>query len=220
MTKRILEADSFWLEYGSTKILQNVYVRVETGQIVGMLGRNGTGKSSLLRMLFGTLRGQTQSVRVDQKYLSHPYQHKKLIRYLPQHHFVPPYFRLEAACQAYEVPFVALEGYFPELGKYRTERLGDLSGGAQRLVETLLILLSPVDFVLLDEPFSQLAPVVVERLEEVIRAQAQTKGILLSDHAYRPVLNLSDAVYLLVPVGRTILLENPLEELRWRGYLP
>ena len=215
---QVLEADSIWLEYAGQKILQSIYLKIETGKIVGLLGRNGTGKSSLLRMIFGTLRGQNQSIRINGNHISHPYLAKNLIRYLPQHNFVPPYLKLEELCGIYEVSFSKMADYFPELHAFEKQKIGTLSGGNRRLVETLLILLSPVSFILMDEPFTHLAPVTAEKLSVVIMEQKKQKGILVSDHSYRQVLDLSDDVYLIVPVGRSILLKNPEQELQLLGY--
>jgi ABC-type multidrug transport system ATPase subunit len=217
--RQLLEADSMWLDYGGHKILQSIYIQVARGKVTGLLGRNGTGKSSLLKMIFGTLRGQSQSVRVDRNYVSHPYLEKNLIRYLPQHHFVPSSLRVGTICSLYGVSFGEMMEIFPELGGSQAEKLGHLSGGKIRLIETLLILLSPVDFILLDEPFTHLSPLNVEKLSRVIVQQKEHKGIILSDHIYDQVLNISDDTYVIVPVGRSILLKNPMDDLRSLGYI-
>lgn len=215
----ILEADSIWLEYGGKKILQSIYLNVETGKVTGLLGRNGTGKTSLLRIIFGILRGQSQSVRINGNYISHPYLEKNLLRYLPQIPFAPSGLTIEKLCSLYEVSFSEMISHFPDLKKYKKERLWNLSGGKIRLVEILLILLSPVSFVLLDEPFTHLDPVIIEQLLVVINEQKNKKGIILSDHFYQYVLSASDDVYLIIPGGRSILLKDPQENLRSLGYI-
>lgn len=214
-----LEADSIWLEYSGHKILQNIYLKMETGKITGLLGRNGTGKSSLLKIVFGTLRGQSQSVRVNGVYCSHPYQMKNLIRYLPQNHFLPDGMTLAKASTYFDISEATILHYFPHLEECRNVPTKQLSGGNRRLVEVLLILLSPVSFILLDEPFSHLSPLMVEKLQEVIIEQKKSRAILLSDHVYQSVLDLADEVYLMVPVGRLILLSCPQEELKNYGYI-
>lgn len=216
---QILEADTMWLEYNDRKILQSIYLKIETGKITGLLGRNGTGKSSLLKMIFGTLRGQSQSVRVNGKYFSHPYLERDLIRYLPQTTFVPPGLKVEALCTVYDVRFTQLTSYFSNLEECRKEKIRDLSGGKIRLIETLLILLSPVSFVLLDEPFTHLDPTLIEQLLVVIKEQRNNKGIVVSDHLYQNVLDISDELYLIAPGGKSIHLGKPLEELKFYGYL-
>lgn len=215
---QILEADSMWLEYNGRKILQSIFIKTETGKVTGLLGLNGTGKSSLLRMIFGNLRGQSQSVRVNGRYVSHPYLEKDLIRYLPQHHFVPPYLQLSKVCSLYQVSFCEMTTSFPDLKVYGNESVGRLSGGNIRLFETLLILFSPVPFVLLDEPFTHLSPLLATHLANIIQEQKKHKGIILSDHLFNQVLNISDDVYLLAPGGKTIQLTSPSEELRLLGY--
>ncbi|WP_255485742.1 ATP-binding cassette domain-containing protein [Dyadobacter aurulentus] len=66
----ILEVDSILLEYKHRKILQNIYLRVQKGEIIGLLGRNGSGKSSLLEVIYGIRAAQNCSVRVDNNFIS------------------------------------------------------------------------------------------------------------------------------------------------------
>ncbi|QRR02902.1 ATP-binding cassette domain-containing protein [Dyadobacter sandarakinus] len=215
--QKVLEADSIWLEYDGRKILQNIYLKAETGKVTGLLGRNGVGKSSLLRIIFGTLPAQSQSVRINGAYVAEPYKQHGLLRYLPQHRFAPN-LSLKTLCSCYDVLLEQMVAYFPELGEHTREKINSLSGGKVRLIETMLVLLSPVSFVILDEPFTHLSPVVTETLMQVITDQKAHKGILVCDHLYHQVLAISDAAYLMVPVGRTILLTDPLTELSAYGY--
>ncbi|GGN07810.1 ABC transporter ATP-binding protein [Dyadobacter beijingensis] len=218
-THHTLEADSIWLAYQEQKILQNIYIKLETGHITGLLGRNGTGKSCLMRMIFGTLRGESQSVRVNGDYISHPYLQAGLISYLPQHNFLPKQLRVKEVCQLYHVDFEAVCEHFEALQQYRNTRIGDLSTGNVRLIGTLLVVLLPVSFTLLDEPFAALSPLAVEQMRKVILGQKPHKGILISDHSYEDVVAMADETYLLVPVGRSIRLKNVHSELAEFGYI-
>ena len=214
-----LEADGIWLAFGERKILQSIYLRMDTGQVLGLLGRNGCGKSCLLQTVFGTLRAENQSVRIDGKFIEYPYQKARLIRYLPQHSFVPLSLKIKDAFEMYQVDFEPITTRFESLKKYKNSIFRELSGGEKRLLETLLILLSPVQFVLLDEPFSGVSPVWIEEIKKLIVEQKSQKGILISDHQYGHVLNLSDHIYLLQTGGSLYRLSNPETELRDRGYL-
>ncbi|MGA0557117.1 ATP-binding cassette domain-containing protein [Larkinella sp. VNQ87] len=214
-----LEADGIWLQFGERKILQSVYVRIQAGQITGLLGRNGCGKSCLLKSIMGLMPVETRSVRVDGHYVEKPYQQPGLIRYLPQHPFVPPSLTIRTAFEWYGVDMNELFGEYPTLEKLKNRRMSQLSGGEKRLAEMLLILKSDSAFVLLDEPFSQLMPVQIEQLQATIRQEARRKGILVSDHRYRSVLDLSDTVYFLNAGGRTIRLADPMQNLRDMGYI-
>ncbi|MCY7353066.1 MAG: ATP-binding cassette domain-containing protein [Cytophagaceae bacterium] len=219
MKNKVLEADSIWLEYGGRKILQNIYLRLETGRVTGLLGRNGCGKSCLMQVIYGARMAANCSVRLDGRYQNQPYRQRGLLAYLPQHTFVPGQVRVAEAFRLYEVPVAQALAGFPELENTVGMRFGDLSGRERRILEALLILHRKAAFVLLDEPFSMLMPLHVERLMNLITQQKPSKGFLIADHRYREVLALSDAVYLLNQEGRSMLLTNPVEQLKDRGYL-
>ena len=68
--KHTFEADSVQLEFGSKKILSDVYLKCETGQVTGILGRNGEGKSCLMNIIYGSLKPQNKSIRFNNVFLS------------------------------------------------------------------------------------------------------------------------------------------------------
>ena len=214
-----LEADSIWLEYGQHRILQNIYVRVDVGQVVGLLGRNGYGKSSLLEIIYGTRSAQNRSVRINGHYVDKLYQRPNTIAFLPQKSFIPGTLLISEVFALYGSSVTTATEFFPELTDMLPHRFDQLSGGQQRLIETVLVLTSPADFVLLDEPFSNVMPLHVETLKVLISIVKHQKGILLTDHYYRDVLDISDTVYLLTSGGRTVLLTEPEQQLRGFGYL-
>ena len=105
----------------------------------------------------------------------------------------------------------------PEVIPLRGTRIGELSGGEQRILECFIILRSPARFILLDEPFSQIAPLHVATLQTLIRQEKATKGILLTDHMYRHVTGIADRLYVMAD-GQAYPCEND-EDLVRRGYL-
>ena len=213
----ILEADSIELSFESRKILQSIHLAIPVGAVTAILGRNGGGKSCLLQIIFGTLEATYKSIRWNKTYLKYPYRQKGLVQYLPQYPLVPSYLSLEQGFRMYGVKIeeTAL-GERWEQQKKKT--FGEFSGGERRFWETLMVLFSPSQFVLLDEPFSHLSPLYVEELKRLIQIQKHRKGILITDHLYRDVLEIADRTYLLQN-GTTYLLQNPLQELKDRGYL-
>ncbi|WP_229367815.1 ATP-binding cassette domain-containing protein [Fibrisoma limi] len=218
MTAR-LEADSIWLEYGQHRILQNIYVRVDVGQVIGLLGRNGYGKSSLLEIIYGTRSAQNHSVRINGHYVDKLYQRPNTIAFLPQKSFIPGTLLISEVFGLYGSSVTTATELFPELTDMLPHRFDQLSGGQQRLIETVLVLTSPTDFVLLDEPFSNVMPLHVETLKVLISTVKHQKGILLTDHYYRDVLDISDTVYVLTSGGRTIQLTEPEQQLQHYGYI-
>ncbi len=212
-----LAADGIQKRFGTRDVLTGGYVSLETGVVTGLLGRNGCGKSTLLKIVFGCLRGDSQSVRVDGRWVATLHTQPGVAAYLPQHPFVPGNLRVSEALGWFDVKKAAVFEAFPETESWQTQRLNRLSGGQRRLVETLLVLLAPVQFALLDEPFSHLAPVQVDRLKEVMLDEKSRKGILITDHLHRHVTELSDRLYVIAH-ERTYLLRSPDELVRW-GYL-
>ena len=139
--KHILEIDSAELAFGERRILSGVYLLVETGGVTAELGRNGCGKSCLMKILSGSLKAGFCSMRIDGKW--HRRFTEKEIRYLPQHPFIPGWLRLERALGDFGLQREDLERWFPEFIPLRGTRIGELSGGEQRILECFIILRSP-----------------------------------------------------------------------------
>ena len=213
----ILEFDGIQFGFDEKQLLSGIYIKCETGKVTGLLGRNGSGKSTLLKIVFGSLYTDVISVRIDGKPLSPPSYRSRQIAYLPQDNFIPNDLSLQKILQLYEVDEDKILQPFPELKDDLALRSDEVSGGRLRLFEVLLILYSKAVFCLLDEPFTGLTPVFVERLQSVINNQKVKKGILVSDHLYRQVIDLSDSLYLLTE-GKTYLVQD-INDLVQRGYL-
>ena len=213
--KHILEIDSAELAFGGRSILSGVYLLAETGCVTAVLGRNGCGKSCLMKILSGALKAGFCSMRIDGKW--HGRFTEKEVRYLPQHAFIPGWLRLERVLRDFGLSREELERWFPLFVPLRGSRIGELSGGEQRILECFVILRSRTQFVLLDEPFSQIAPLHVETLQTLIRQEKMAKGILLTDHMYRHVTGIADRLYVMTD-GQAYPCEND-EELVRRGDL-
>jgi len=211
-----LEADGIRLSYGEKTVLRSVYVKVAAGRVTALLGRNGCGKSTLMGIIHGSLDTPDKSVRVDGKVVSHGYLHGVMLA--PQRGFIPASRTIRGVVRDYRLDFDRLTDLFPLFAERRTARVGSLSGGERRLLETFAVLTSPAArFCLLDEPFAQVSPLHVEALQRLIREERRTKGILLTDHTYRPILDTADDIYLIVG-GATRHIRSH-EELRQYGYL-
>ena len=213
--KHILEIDSAELAFGGRSILSGVYLLAETGCVTAVLGRNGCGKSCLMKILSGALKAGFCSMRIDGKW--HGRFTEKEVRYLPQHAFIPGWLRLERVLRDFGLSREELERWFPLFVPLRGSRIGELSGGEQRILECFVILRSRTQFVLLDEPFSQIAPLHVETLQTLIRQEKMAKGILLTDHMYRHVTGIADRLYVMAD-GQAYPCAND-EELVRREYL-
>lgn len=165
---KILEFDSLDLAFDNRKILSSVYMRCAQGDVVGLLGRNGSGKSSLMKVVFGILSADHKSVRIDSVALQGDYNRKRIIAYLPQDKFIPSYVSLQAAFQLLKVDMDEIISIIPEIRDWKQFKPNQLSGGWLRLIEALLILYSPSPFCMLDEPFTGLMPIHIETLKGII----------------------------------------------------
>jgi len=214
----LLEIDSVVKSYGGTRVLTDIYLKCQTGDVIGLLGRNGTGKSTLLKILFGSETARTKFIRIDGKIHHKTYQAKGEVAYLPQESFLLQQLTVRQSVELFlGKDFIYLFEHDDITGKLLNNKTNALSGGELRYLEIKLLLNSPAKFLLMDEPFNGIAPVVVEVLKEMIKTHSQTKGIILTDHDYRNVLDVANRYCLLYDGGiKTI---NEISELvRW-GYL-
>lgn len=127
-----------------------------------------------MKILSGSLKAGFCSMRIDGKW--HRRFTEKEIRYLPQHPFIPGWLRLERALGDFGLQREDLERWFPEFIPLRGTRIGELSGGEQRILECFIILRSPARFILLDEPFSQIAPCTLQRSKHSSGRKRPRKG--------------------------------------------
>jgi lipopolysaccharide export system ATP-binding protein len=212
-----LKVDSVQLAFNDRKILQDVYLDCKQGEIIGLLGRNGSGKSCLLKIIFGTLSPSYKYVSINDQYI-HKGFHEGRIAYLPQHNYLPRGMQVEqlakilVADKHWDV-FAATPAYQTHYKKQTDQ----LSGGELRQLEMLMVLYSPADFILLDEPFTHISPVQSDGFKELLREIAKTKGIILTDHQYYNIIDVSDRLILLNN-GYTKHITHP-DELVMYGYL-
>jgi ABC-type multidrug transport system ATPase subunit len=213
---QILEVDGVMLNFKERRILSDIYLRSETGMITGILGRNGCGKSCLMQIIFGTLPAKSCSVRINGQFYAKGHTSGK-IQYLPQFHFIPLGMRLGTMFRDFKVDFNILSQHFPLLLLSPSDYFDTLSGGTKRIVETLLILFTPGYFVMLDEPFTHIMPLYVEKIIELIHTAKERKGIIISDHLYQNVWNIADVVYL-IQQGKSHIATD-MHDLQRLGYI-
>jgi lipopolysaccharide export system ATP-binding protein len=192
-----LKVDSIQLSFDDRKILQGVCLGCSQGEIVGLLGRNGSGKSSLLKIIFGSLVPSYKYVSINDDFISKGYINNR-IAYLPQHNYLPRGIKISSLARM--LIDNSWWDEFTELSIYKDHRnktAGELSGGELRILETLLILFNKADFILLDEPFTHISPVQAEFFKPLLKTVSQKKGLIITDHQYYNVLDVSDRLIIL-----------------------
>ncbi|OKS86764.1 ATP-binding cassette domain-containing protein [Mucilaginibacter polytrichastri] len=213
----MLKVDSVQLDFDGRKILQNVYLDCKPGEVTGLLGRNGSGKSSLLKIIFGTLTPYYKYVSIDDAFVQKGYLNNR-IAYLPQHNYLPQNIVIKHLAPMLVDPLAWDEfAAYPLYQEHQHKKPRELSGGELRKLETLMILYSKADYILLDEPFTHISPVQAEEIKAIIRKRATYKGFIITDHQYYNILEISDKI-ILIDNGSTKLVKNK-EDLITYGYL-
>jgi len=190
-----LHIDSITKSYNDKVILSDVFLSCEKGEIMGLIGRNGTGKSTLLKIVFGTEKAESKFVRIGEKLIRNVSEGRNLINYLPQDNFLPNNVKISTLIKLFlsKENWDALlnnEHIIPLLHKQNQ----DLSGGEKRIVEILLIIHSDSEYILLDEPFNGVSPIVIDYIKEYIKKMKSDKGYIITDHDYKNVINLADSI--------------------------
>jgi len=189
--------DSVQLRFGENVVLQSAYVTSYKGRVTGVLGRNGTGKSCLFKCIMGGIRPQNKYIRLNSEPRT-DYGHIGLrVKFLPQEHFIPPGITLPQAYELYGVDYEGLARFDDKYDCYRNHKVKELSGGDRRIAELYMILNSDAEFCILDEPFSNIAPVYDEKIRTLIQEQKANKGIIITDHIYEEILRVADDLFLL-----------------------
>jgi len=214
-----LKADSIRISFSNRPILHGAYINCSIGETVGLLGRNGSGKSTLLKTIAQTMSSDDAYIGISGERPITPSSAYNYMAYLPQESYLPKNEKLST------IMHLSLGKAEHELmcqnelvQKLYRQKCKTFSGGELRFIEILFMLYANAPFVLLDEPFNGLAPLYREHIMQLITQQSQTKGIIITDHDYRNVLEISDRQFLLVG-GRTIAVANKEELVRY-GYLP
>ncbi len=212
-----LLVDSVHLKFGQRTILQSAYITAHTGRVTGVLGRNGTGKSCLFKCIMGGIKAQNLFVRINDE-MDTDYAHiGKRIKYLPQNLFIPNHTTLDEAFRLYGVDYDGLVTFDTKFHTYQRKAFGELSGGEARIVEMYLVIMADSEFCILDEPFSNIAPNMVEKMQNLIREQKVHKGIIVSDHMYESIIEVADDLFLMRD-GYTFPIKNR-EDLIHHGYI-
>lgn len=195
--KHCLEADSIIFELGSRKILSDIYMQFATGEINGLLGRNGVGKSCLMKIIYGTLDPLNKSIRMDGKAIHYPFKSPEILTYLPQFNFIPKKLNIKNVFADFKLDSEELLSYFPNFSGRINSALGRFSGGERRLIEVYTIIKSDSMFSMLDEPFTLLMPLHIEIIKKLLNKEKVKKGFLITDHLYEQIMDICDQIYLL-----------------------
>ncbi|MDX2444836.1 MAG: ATP-binding cassette domain-containing protein [Bacteroidales bacterium] len=215
----MLHVDSVIKAFGTKQVLTDVFISCRHGEIVGLLGRNGTGKSTLLKIIFGSLSADRKFVKIGDRFINSLFDNRNLLNYLPQDNFLPNHIKISSAidlfCNSKRAVQIKNHDLISPLLNKKTKQL---SGGEIRLIEIFLIVFSESIYTLIDEPFNGVAPVYKEEIKNIIKEQSKIKGFIISDHDYRNILDVATRTIVIHDGGTKEI--NDKNELKDWGYIP
>ena len=221
----ILKADNLVKKYKKRKVVNDVSVVVEQGEIVGLLGPNGAGKTTSFYMIVGLIKPNEGQIYLDSENITELPMYKRAkmgIGYLAQEASVFRKLTVEENLMA----VLEMTDLSKKAQKEKMEALLDefslahvrknlgvvLSGGERRRTEIARALAVDPKFVLLDEPFAGVDPIAVEEIQSIVaKLKDKNIGILITDHNVTETLSITDRAYLMFE-GR-LLKEGSAEEL-------
>ena len=215
---RLLEARNLVKVYGGRRVVDGLSITVGRSEIVGLLGPNGAGKTTCFYMVVGVISPEQGQVVFDQDDITKKPIHERCrlgMGYLAQESSIFRKLTVEQNIMAVlETLNISpperkrrLESLLEELNISHLARAKafTLSGGERRRLEITRALVTKPSFLLLDEPFSGIDPIVVAEAQEIIKdLKKKGLGILLTDHNVRETLSITDRAYL-VADGRVLI---------------
>ena len=186
----MLEIEALEAGYGDSRVLRGLDLQVGQGEILALLGRNGMGKTTLLRTIMGLLPTRAGRISIAGREVAglKPFEIARLgVGYVPQGREIFGAFTVEEnlllgqvgqAPRGSELPD-ALFHYFPILAERRRQPAGTLSGGEQQQLAIARALVAAPDLLLLDEPSEGIQPSIVEQIAETLGAISRDRGLTL-----------------------------------------
>ncbi len=225
-----LTAQGLQKSYGARKVVKDVHLAVNAGEVVGLLGPNGAGKTTSFYMIVGLVRADAGEITIEGQRVERMPIHRRSrlgLSYLPQEASIFRRLNVEENIRAVlelqlgddgrplPTPVIdtLLNGLLHDLGieKLRESPALALSGGERRRVEIARALATQPRFILLDEPFAGVDPIAVIEIQRIISfLKSRGIGVLITDHNVRETLGICDRAYI-ISEGRVLAEGTPAE---------
>lgn len=212
----ILECENLSKNYGSVKALDNLTLKIESGKIVGLLGPNGHGKTTLIKTLSGLLSKDKGKVLIDGKRIG--IGTKKIVSYLPERSYFSPEMKIKEVVsffQEFYEDFDAkkADAMLRELSLDKESKLKSLSKGNREKVQLIMVMSRKAKLYLLDEPMGGVDPAARDYiLKTIISNYSEDATVIISTHLIQDVEQILDEVVFLQE-GK-VMLHSDVDELR------
>ena len=207
----LLKAEGLIKAYDGRRVVNDVAIEIHPGEIVGLLGKNGAGKTTSFRIIVGMISADAGTVTLKDRNITRLPMYKRAqngLGYLSQE---PSVFQkmtvmdnliavLETMKYSKKERYEKADDLLSELGliSLAKQRANTLSGGERRRVEIARALVTNPSIMMLDEPFSGVDPIAVEEIKNIIVGlKDKNIGVLLTDHNVRETLSITDRSYII-----------------------
>lgn len=215
----MIETINLTKSFGKVKAVNQVSVTMKDQEVFGLVGTNGAGKSTMLRMLAGVLRQDSGEILIDREKVYDNPQRKKDLFFVPNDFYFFPNVSPADMEKYFSALYTGFDtGRFARLlrdfGLDKDRHISEFSKGMKRQVAILLGLCSNTKYLLLDETFDGLDPVMRQAVKSLLANDMEERGLtpVLTSHNLREIEDICDAIGLLHEGG--ILLSENLEELK------
>ncbi len=191
--------DSLSKTINGKQILSGINLKIYTKDIIGLLGNNGSGKSILFSILFGTKKSDNIFFKFNNKVIKNHLNFYKIFSLSPQFICLPKSIKVKTLinstiyCPKDQNEIMS----DPLIKSTLHQKVNDLSFGSKKYLQTYLILTNNSPFCLLDEPYLGLSPILSNQLNQLLLKKSNSKGILISEHRFEYFQNIVNKTYLL-----------------------
>lgn len=199
--------------FGDKQVLQDINLTIPRGKIIGLLGKNGTGKSTLIKMMNGLLTPSSGKVLVNGKEIG--VDSKKIIAYLPERSYLDKSMSVEKTLAFFEDFYENFDGekarkLLADLDLDVKQKLAKMSKGMQEKVRLVLVMSRKADLYILDEPLGGVDPATRDYiLDTILRNFHDGASVLISTHLISDIEKILDEV-IFIDKGKIILTDSAL----------
>ncbi|MBE6153503.1 MAG: ABC transporter ATP-binding protein [Firmicutes bacterium] len=212
----LLECINLEKSFGNKKILKNINLKIPRGKIIGLLGKNGTGKSTLIKIINDLLTPTSGKVLVNGKEIG--VESKKIISYLPERTYLDKSMTVDKVINYFEEFYDNFDSkkarkLLKDLGLDTTQKLSKMSKGMQEKVQLVLVMSRKADLYILDEPLGGVDPATRDYILDTILSNFnEGASVIISTHLISDVERILDEV-IFIDKGK-IILTSDSDELR------
>lgn len=215
----IINVQGITKAYGKKVVLDDVSFQIEQGSIVGLLGPNGCGKTTLIKILTGLIKDHTGTVRINNEEPG-PYT-KSIVAFLPDKSYLPDWMRPKDAVKYFADFYEDFDKekatkMVTDFGLDPNQRLKTMSKGQQEKLSLILVMCRQAKLYILDEPLGGLDPASRSSiLDLIMNNYAQNACVLLSTHLINDVERIFDRVLMIS--GGKVIVNSHVDEIREKG---